>query len=162
MDRPSYVYPFINRYLPCARSVELFFRIPVSVTLAYAAADSDWGRSFLAKKEIIFGQPWSQVNATDSASIAVIQVSNRRKVVKYFKRTTAREAFLAFGERLQNNPLFQDALRFVDNPEKFLEVIAAGSLSQLETDQAQLARTSLREQRLKEFDSWLYEDSLVH
>ena len=162
MERPLYVHAFIDSYLSSARSVELFFRIPVSVTLAYAAIESDWGRSALAKKGIIFGQCLKQEDATGADFVEVTQIINKREKVEYFKKTTVREAFLAYAEKLQTNPLFTDAYRYSDNPERFLEVIANGFPTAYEQDRAQLARTTLREFKLKEFDLWLYVDAILN
>lgn len=162
MERPPYVHAFIDSYLPCARSVELFFRIPVSVTLAYAAMESDWGRSSLAMKGILFGQPLKQEDATGSNSVKVSKITNGKKTIQYFRKTTAREAFMAYAESLQRNPLFKDAHRYFDVPERFLEVIASGYETMTEREKAQMARVALKEYKLRDFDSWLFVESQVY
>lgn len=158
MERLPHVHAFIDNYLSCARSVELFFRIPVSVTLAYAAIDSDWGTSSLAKEGIVFGQPLKHENMEGLGAVKVTHLINRKETIQYFKKLTVREAFLAYGEKLQVNPLFEEAHKYVDNPEKFLEIIAAGFQNVSEKTKAQLARVTLKEHKLKDFDSWLYVD----
>lgn len=162
MERPRHVQVFVDSYLPCARSVELFLRIPVSVTLAYAAIESDWGRSSLARKGIIFSQPLPPENVISSTSVQVSQIINKKETTLFFRKMSPRESFMAFGENLRMNALFEDAQRYKDDPERFLGIIAAGFQVASERDKAQMARMALKEFQLKDFDSWIYSDLPVN
>lgn len=123
MERPAHVKAFIERFKRLAQVVQVIYGIPASVVLAQAALESDWGRGYLAKYGIYFGQTKS---GPGPDTVTVEATVNGVVKTFYFKKfSSVYQAAMAYGHNLQTNPAYAKAFLALPDVMKFCDGLKA-------------------------------------
>ncbi|PWW11402.1 glucosaminidase domain-containing protein [Mangrovibacter plantisponsor] len=115
---------WFNRALPAALNVKAHWGVPIAVTLAQGALESNWGRH--APGNIFFGV---KGKSTKGKTISVTTHENyggKNTVIKDKFRAydTLEESAEDYGQFLASNRRYAGAFAFRNEPEKFIHVVA--------------------------------------
>lgn len=148
----SFKASWFNRALPAAMNVKAHWGVPVAVTLAQGALESNWGRH--APGNMFFGvkgksQRGKTINVTTHENYG-----GKATVIHDGFRSydTLEEAAEDYGRFLAINHRYASAFAFRNEPEKFIHVVAtAGYATDPEYEKKILA--IIRANGLKDYDA---------
>lgn len=116
---PPQVKAFIETYLPLAQAQYEMYRVPVSVALAQAAIETNWGRSEIMMSHNNFFALTSSVNSPRATGMYQIWIKREGKYYSYTEYDSAEDAWLDFGYFLTHDRNYKFALQDFDNPRKY-------------------------------------------
>jgi hypothetical protein len=113
------VKAFIETYLPLAQAQHEMYGVPVSVALAQAAIETNWGRSEIMVSRNNFFALTSDVTSPRAIGMYQIWIERAGRYYSYTEYDSAEDAWLDFGYFLTNDPNYEFALPDLDNPRKY-------------------------------------------
>ncbi len=127
--RLSYVTNFILKTLPVAKNIKLKYKIPVSVLIAQAALDLDWGKHIRTNQYFGFVPRKAKQGKKVGFKLEYI---NGKKVVKagiFRSCDNFHAAAEGYGYFLSSNPQFKSAFQYTQKPLIFAEKIQRAGFS---------------------------------
>ena len=122
-DMPAHVRNFINTYLPLARAQHSQYGVPVSVQLAQAGIETDWGRSEIMVSHNNFFAITSDGHSPRALGMYEVWVERAGRYYSYTEYATAQDSWLDFGYFLLHDPNYASALPYLDQPRIYYERI---------------------------------------
>lgn len=124
----SSVYDFIVKTLPAAKSIKVKYKIPVSVLLAQAALDLDWGRNI---KTSSYYKPQSSKTHRKNHLLSANYAYGRNVIKAQFFSLYDNfyEAAYDYADYLSNNPRYRGAFEFAKKPLSFVNEIQRAGIS---------------------------------
>ncbi len=152
-SRPvSYKSAWFNRALPAAVNVKAHWGVPVAVTLAQGALESDWGRH--APGNIFFGIKGKSPKGKTINVTTHENYNGKSTVINdgFRSYSTLEEAAEDYGRFLATNHRYAGAFAFRNEPEKFIHVVAKAGYA-TNPDYEKLLLGIIRANGLKDYDS---------
>lgn len=115
---------WFNRALPAAKNVKAQWGVPIAVTLAQGAVESDWGRN--APNNMFFGIKGHSPKGTSVSVTTHEHLHGKNEVIQDSFRSYAslEEAAEDYGRFLASNKRYRAAFAFCNQPEKFIDIVA--------------------------------------
>lgn len=111
--RPQHVDTFIIKILPAAKKIRSKYQIPVSVIMAQAALDSEWGKK-------IHNQAYYSIGKINLVSKPIDRPCHAEAFDHFANIYDACENF---GHYLKSNPRYLTAFRYTNKPLLFAKLI---------------------------------------
>ncbi len=124
VPKAAFKVSWINRALPAARLVKGTWGVPIAVTLAQGALESNWGRS--APGNVYFGVKGKSPDGK-SVAVATHEVSGgvRRAETDAFRSYDSLESSADdYGRFLVTNHRYVAAFNYRDDPDMFIHMVA--------------------------------------
>ncbi|MFZ4833980.1 glucosaminidase domain-containing protein [Rouxiella sp. Mn2063] len=121
---PNYKSAWFNRALSTAKNVKYHWGVPIAVTLAQGALESNWGRH--APGNIYFGVKGKSPNGKAIAVITHENYAGKSTVTKDSFRSydTLEQSADDYGRFLATNKRYARAFIFRNEPERFIHIVA--------------------------------------
>ncbi len=122
---PPHVRVFIDKLLPIARGVKTKYNVPVAVLIAQGALESAWGQH--VKGNAFFGiKGHSPSGASVTFNTHEVEAGKSLAITDRFRAyANLEDAADDYGRFLASNPRYRTCFAFSDNPEKFVDSLAA-------------------------------------
>jgi len=115
---------FIASCLSAARTVKVYYGVPVSVCIAQAALESGWGQHVV--DNAYFG---IKGHGTAFQTTEIIDGKPVHEVLGFRAYTSFFDAAMGYGEFLKTNPRYKACFDHTDDPIAFVEALAAAGYS---------------------------------
>lgn len=140
--RPQHVDTFIIKVLAVARKIRSKYHLPVSIQIAKAALDSEWGKK-------IYNQAYFRTNK-HAALTKPVEHCHQYNSFEHF--ASIEEAADSFARYLKNNPRYLAAFKYTNQPLAFARKLKDIDASNIHSDLNKLHAIMVK-YHLTEFDN---------
>jgi len=148
---PPYVTAFITKLLPIAQSVKQTWGVPIAVLIAQGALETGWGQH--VKGNAYFGIK-GKSESGGSVSFSTHEVVDGKSITihdSFRAYASLQEAADGYGEFLRSNPRYAAAFAYTDQPDRFVDTVAAAGYA-TDPDYAHKLKGIIRAHGLAAYD----------